>query len=82
MNSQEDLFAPDKPKYTFLVLCDKDQNNMSPFAAYPRSIFSNKEIQDRWMDSILDNISRLKTLNSLQIPDKHFSLFGKIDSGN
>lgn len=54
---------------------------MSPFAAYPRSMFSAKEIQDRWMDSILDNVSRLKNINSLKIQEKNFCLFAKIDSG-
>ena len=88
-SSQEDLFATDnenrnkKISYPFLVLYDKDHSNSSPFAVYPRSMFSSKEIQDRWIDSILDNFSRLKPLTLMQLgPGKFFCLFGKIDSGN
>ena len=45
-------------------------------------MFSDQEIQERWLDSVLDDSSRLKRLNTLErMPDQIFSLFGKIDEG-
>ena len=87
MNSQEDMFGTqDTPKsklhYDFVVLCDRDPEVMSPFALYPRSMFSTSEILDRWLDSILDHSSRLKPLHTLHgLQDKNLSLFGKIEEG-
>ena len=86
-NSQEDLFGPDpkkpKVKYNFLVLCDKDEGERFPFASYPRSMFSTREIMDKWIDSILDDSSRLKSLSSLEgMQDKQFALFGKFEEGS
>ena len=88
MDSQEDIFATQDSKkskvnYAYLVLCDKSEDVMNPFACYPRSMFSQKEILDRWLDSILDHSSRLKSLHTLEtIQDKSLSLFGKIEEGN
>lgn len=88
MSSQEDMFATQEPKksklkYDFLVLCDKDGQVNNPFALYPRTMFANQEINDRWLHSILDHSSRLKSLNTLEgLPEKNLSLFGKIESGN
>ena len=86
MSSQEDMFATQEPKkktkYDFLVLCDKDENTTNPFSLYPTNMFSQKEINEKWLESILDDSSRLKSLHSLQgIPEKKLSLFGKIDEG-
>lgn len=54
----------------------------NPFAAYPISMFSPTEINERWLDSILDHSSRVKTLSTLDgMPDQKLSLFGKIDEG-
>lgn len=86
-NSQEDIFGTQAPvkqkvKYGFVVLCDKDDQVSNPFAVYPRTMFSGKEILDRWLDSILDHSSRLKSLHTLErLPDKNLSLFGKIEDG-
>ena len=85
MDSQEDIFATQEPKktkvrYEFLVLCDKGPEVKNPFALFPRSVFSEKEISDRWLDSILDHSSRLKSLNTLERLG-NLSLFGKIDDG-
>lgn len=87
MDSQEDIFATQeakkpKMKYVFVVLCDKNEDVMSPFGLYPRSMFSGSEIHDRWLDSILDHSSRLKSLHTLEtVPYKSLSLFGKIEEG-
>ena len=71
-----------KPKYDFLVLCDQDENVQEPFGLFPRAIFSESEIQDKWLDSILDHSSRLKSLQTLErLPGFRFSLFGKIEEG-
>lgn len=94
MQSQEDIFATQtqcqpetqpvkktKIKYDFVVLCDLDENVKNPFALYPRGMFSGTEIQDKWLDSILDHSSRLKSLQTLErLPG--FSLFGKIEEGS
>ena len=89
MQSQEDIFATQtqtlkkpKPTYDFLVLCNQDENVQDPFGLYPRGIFSETEIQDKWLDSILDHSSRLKSLQTLErLPGFKFSLFGKIEEG-
>lgn len=88
MDSQEDIFAtqqqPKKKKtnYEFLVLCDKDEKATEPFSMYPASMFSDNEILGRWLDSILDSSSRLKTIQSLQKShNKNLCLFGKVPSG-
>ena len=87
MNSQEDIFATQEPikkhvKYDFLVLCDKDENAQHPFSLYPTSMFSEKEINVRWLEAILDDSSRLKSIQTLErIPNKNLSLFGKIVEG-
>ena len=91
MQSQEDIFAtqsqtqnPKKTKvnYDYLVLCDLDDNVLHPFGLYPRGMFSIYEIQDKWLDSILDHSSRLKSLPPMEkLPDFLFSLFGKIEEG-
>ena len=85
MNSQEDLFADipsKKVKYDYLVLCDKDEGVKHPFASFPRCMFSPREILDRWLDSILDDSSRVRSLTTLdKIPDKQFALFGKFEEG-
>lgn len=71
-----------KTRYGFVVLCDKDENSKFPFSYHARSNFSEKEILDRWINSILDDSSRLKTLHTLEnVQDKQFSLFGKIPEG-
>lgn len=86
MQSQEDIFATQEPsnkgKYGFVVLCDKDESVMNPFAVYPRTMFSSVEINERWLDSILDHSSRLRTLPTLErFPNMSLCLFGKIDDG-
>ena len=41
-----------------------------------------REIMDKWLDAILDDSSRLKSLNTLEgLPNKQFSLFGKFETG-
>lgn len=85
MSSQEDLFATqeskkNKVKYDFVVLCDRDDQN--PFSLYPTIMFSETEINVKWLESILDDSSRLKSLQTLQrMPGKNLSLFGKIVEG-
>ena len=85
MSSQEDLFATQEPKktkvkYEYIVLCDKDDPN--PFSLYPTSMFSGQEINVKWLESILDDSSRLKNIQTLEMmSEKHLSLFGKIDEG-
>lgn len=88
LNSQEDIFATQEPettkgpKYDYLVLCDHDESVQHPFALFPRKMFSTTEILDKWVDSILDPSSRLKSLNTLErVPNKTFGLFGKIEEG-
>ena len=87
MDSQIDIFATQdtkKPKvnYAFIVLCDKNEDVLNPFALYPRSMFSENEILERWLDAILDHSSRLKSLHTLErLPHKTLSLFGKIEEG-
>lgn len=87
MNSQEDLFDDVPPKrnkikYDFLVLCDKDEFVKHPFASYPRAMFSASEVQDKWLEAILDDSSRLKSLQTLEgMPNKQFALFCKIEEG-
>ena len=86
MQSQVDIFAsqdnPKKSKYGYVVLCDQDVHVANPFAWYPRSIFTTEEIPEKWLDSILDYTSRLKSLGTFErMPGKNFSLFGKIDDG-
>lgn len=93
MQSQVDIFATqsqtqtqtskkNKIKYDFVVLCDQDENVLHPFGLYPRGMFTQSEIQDKWMDSILDHCSRIKSLQTLErLPDCRFSLFGKIEEG-
>ena len=45
-------------------------------------MFTSNEIQDRWLDSILDDSSRLKSLQSLDgLQDKEIALFGKVEEG-
>ena len=80
--SQEPSQAPRaKVKYAFLVLCDQNEEVQYPFGLYPRSMFSTSEIPDRWLESILDDSSRLKTLRALKITGESLCLFGKIDDG-
>ena len=87
MDSQEDIFATQQDKkknvkYDFVVLCDKDEHAQEPFSLCPITMFSENEIQVRWLESVLDASSRIKTLQTLEMmPDKSFSLFGKIDAG-
>ena len=87
MDSQEDIFATQtatksKVNYAYIVLCDKDEDVRNPFGWYPRSMFSSREILDRWLNSILDHSSRLKSLDTLQrLNDKSLSLFGKVEEG-
>lgn len=86
MSSQEDLFAtqvpPKKVKYEYVVLCDKDENVANPFSQYPTDMFTSSEIHVRWLESKLDDSSRIKSLQTLEgIPDKNLSLFGKIPEG-
>ena len=86
MDSQEDIFATQQPKkkvkYDHVVLCDKDENAEEPFSMYPTSMFSETEILGRWLDSILDSSSRLKTLLNLQkVHNKNLCLFGKVPAG-
>lgn len=86
-SSQEDPFdSPIRSKamstsYSHLVLFDKNPKTTGPFGLFPRSIFSKQEIRDHWVESILDDASRMKDLVTLErIPGK-FCLFAKIDSG-
>ena len=44
-------------------------------------MFSKKEIQDKWLDAILDNSSRMKALTLDTLPDKFFTFFGKTETG-
>lgn len=70
-----------RPCYGYIVLSDRDENLSHPFAWYPRSMFSSNEIKDRWIDSILDQPSRIKEFFLEKIPEKKFTLFGKIQMG-
>ena len=84
--TQDPLFATQerkkKVKYDFLVLCDKDDKSPNPFSLYPTSMFSTKEIHLRWLESVLDDSSRLRSLTTLEgLGEKNLSLFGKIDEG-
>lgn len=87
MNSQEDMFATQEPKkkkirYEFVILCDKDGDAPQPFSLYPTMMFTEDEIQIKWLESILDESSRLKSLNTIEsISGKNLSLFGKIEEG-
>ena len=86
MNSQEDLFATQEPKkkikYDYVVLCDKDEHEPNPFSLYPTSMFKEGEIHVRWLESRLDESSRLRSLHTLKgIPEKNLSLFGKVEEG-
>ena len=87
MDSQEDIFATQEPKkkktkYNFVVLCDKDEHAQEPFSVCPTNMFSENEIQGRWLDSVLDASSRIKTLTTLEMmQDRNFSLFGKFEEG-
>ena len=44
-------------------------------------MFTNLEIKDKWMSSILDNQSRMKRMLPLENLPGTFSLFGKIEKG-
>lgn len=93
MQSQDDIFATQTQtatqtqsqtakKYDYLVLCNQDENVRHPFALYPRSMLLTREIPDKWVEAILDNSSRLKSLTTLEgLPGYNFSLFGKIEAG-
>ena len=86
MSSQEDLFATQETKknskYEFLVLCDKDESSQNPFSLFPTNMFSEREIPVRWLESKLDDSSRLRSLQTLTgIQDKNLSLFGKFSEG-
>ena len=87
MNSQVDIFADldsNKKKiiYDFVVLCDKDEEAKHPFGLYPRSMFSDSEIPEKWLESKLDESSRLKTIPTLEgIGNNNFALFGKFEEG-
>lgn len=70
-----------KIKYGYVVLCDKGDDVKKPFSLHQRSLFS-KEIPEKWLDSILDHSSRLKSIQSVsKIEYRNLSLFGKIDEG-
>lgn len=88
MDSQQDMFATQetpksKVNYGYLVLCDKTEGALNPFSLFPTSMFSNKEICEKWLSSTLDHSSRLRTLYTLDglVPEKSFCLFGKIAEG-
>lgn len=91
MASQDDMFASqqsvqDPPKnkirYEFVVLCDRTRNVSRPFDLYPCSMFSNNEIKERWIQSLLDPSSRMKYLHLETLSNQRsFSLFGKIKEG-
>lgn len=86
MSSQVDMFSSQEPpatpksrvKYGYIVLCNRNESIKYPFNLYSRSRFSMTEIQDRWLESILDNSSRLKNLQTLNVHGKSLCLFGKI----
>ena len=88
MSSQQDMFEgldakKTKVNYDFLVLLDKDETLKHPFALFPRLMFSTLEVQDKWLDSILDDSSRLKSLHTLKgMSNKQLALFGKFEEGN
>ena len=66
-----------------MVLFDKTPEVEKPFGLYPRAMFSSREIHDRWIDSMMDHSSRLKTLRSIvSLPRQQLCLFGKIEEGN
>lgn len=69
-------------EYTNLLFFDWAVDNRRPFEIFPRTLFSDKEIKERWLNSILDENSRIMTLPPLKsLPGKTFSLFGKIEKG-
>lgn len=92
INSQEDIFSTQfpatqspkpstskiKPRIGFVVLYDLSGNSPKPFGIYPRSMFSTHEIKDKWLDSILNNDSRMTPLVLNMLPDKSYSLFAKV----
>lgn len=92
MSSQEDIFSTQlpatqlptpstlkrKPIIGFVILLDLSGNSPKPFGMYPRSMFSIHEIKERWLNSILDNSSRMTSLVLDMLPDKSFSLFAKV----
>lgn len=82
MSSQVDIFGNDDlPKYDAIVLFEKSSKLEKPFGLYPTSMFAETEIQGKWLNCVLDDSSRMKTLPLESIPDHQFCLFGKFDSG-
>lgn len=70
-----------KVKYGYVVLYEKHENVDRPFASYPRNRFSNTEIPEKWLESILDESSRMKGLKLESLSDNNMCLFAKIDEG-
>lgn len=84
--TQEEIvnFTPKSRKkkcYAFLTLFDHSDNELRPFGWFPHSMFTKKEIKDSWLDSVLDDASRMKPLTLERIKDQKFSLFGKMEEG-
>lgn len=70
------------PEYMKVILFQWDINKKRPFDIFPLSMFTTNEIKDKWMESILDQNSRIRTLPMLRsLPGKTFSLFAKIERG-
>ena len=68
--------------YQYLVLFDWTLDLRRPFHIFPRTMFSKKEILDKWVEATLDCRSRIKTLKPLEgLPGKTFSLFAKVEQG-
>lgn len=44
-------------------------------------MFSKKEIQEVWIDCVLDPSSRIKNLGLESLPGHDFCLFGKVEAG-
>ena len=57
-------------------------NTPKPFGMYPRSMFSTLEIKEKWLDSILDDVSRRTPLVLNMMPEKSYALFAKVREGN
>ena len=79
--TQEAQDLKKKPNYGYVVLMDLDADETRPFACFPRSMFNQTEIKDRWMESTLDDVSRTTKLALQRMQETSYSLFGKIELG-
>lgn len=70
-----------KPNIEFVVLFDLGNNVQAPFGIYPRTMFKDNEIKEKWLGAVLDHSSRMHPLNLDPMNGKKLSLFGKIQEG-